>query len=104
MVATDVGDNSFIIGKTGRLLPPGDPEALTTVLEAMILLGSEGRRELGEWARQRVVENFSLENVVKEYESFCMNCVAAQLARSSTSQSRLIKLWVLPFCRCSALS
>jgi len=68
-IATDVGDSAFIIGNTGRIVPPRNPQALAAAWKELVELGIEGRQELGMQARQRVVENFTLTSVVKQYEN-----------------------------------
>ena len=67
-VVTDVGDSAWIIGDTGIVIKPRDEKALTKAWVALIELGSEGRARLGRSARQRVIEHFSINIVVKQYE------------------------------------
>ena len=67
-VVTDVGDSAWIVGDTGKVVPPRDPTALANALRELVDLGAAARRALGERARQRIVENFSLESVVRQYE------------------------------------
>ena len=67
-VVTDVGDSAWIIGDTGIVIKPRDEKALTKAWVALIELGSEGRARLGRSARQRVIEHFSIDIVVKQYE------------------------------------
>ncbi|MDB5904080.1 MAG: hypothetical protein JWM26_2958 [Betaproteobacteria bacterium] len=70
-VVTDVGDSAFVVGDTGLTVPPGDTRALAGAIEALV--GSDARRvELGARARQRVVERFSLDAVVRAYEDLYM--------------------------------
>ncbi|WP_224981790.1 glycosyltransferase [Geomonas agri] len=64
---TDVGDSAFLVGDTGRVVPPHDPNALALALDELILLGRDGRRELGGKARQRILDKFSLHSVIREY-------------------------------------
>ncbi len=68
-IATDVGDCAWIIGDTGVVVPPRDPDALTAGLERVIALGPVGRRRLGAAARARVIENFTLAQVARQYEA-----------------------------------
>ena len=75
-VVTDVGDSAWIIGDTGRVVPPRNPEALATAWKNLIALGREGRQVLGMCARQRVIENFSLGAVVKQYEDLYEKLIA----------------------------
>lgn len=67
-VATDVGDCGYIIADTGRIVPPKDPQALAAAWQSLIAVGVEGRKRLGEKARKRVIEYFSLLEIVKQYE------------------------------------
>ncbi len=67
-VVTDVGDSAWIVGDTGKVVPPRDPTALANALRELVDIGAAARRALGKRARQRIVENFSLESVVRQYE------------------------------------
>jgi glycosyltransferase involved in cell wall biosynthesis len=67
-VATDVGDSADIVGDTGRIVPPRQPEALARAIRELVELGREGREKLGKAARERVRERFELGNVVRKYE------------------------------------
>jgi glycosyltransferase involved in cell wall biosynthesis len=66
---TDVGDSGFLVGETGRVVPPRDPEALARAWEELCALGPEGRRRLGEAARARVEASFALPRVAGQYAS-----------------------------------
>lgn len=59
-VATDVGDIRVIVGKTGIVVPARDPDALSEGWSKLVALGPEGRRRLGERARQRIIDHYSL--------------------------------------------
>jgi glycosyltransferase involved in cell wall biosynthesis len=71
-VVTDVGDSATIVGETGRVVPPRDPKALG---EAIVEAYRERQNSASQWkarqsaARARIVENFSLEKMVKAYMS-----------------------------------
>ena len=67
-VTTDVGDSRVIVGDTGRTVAPGDPEALARAWEELLGLEPAARRLLGESARLRVQERYSLERIVGQYE------------------------------------
>ena len=67
-VVTDVGDSSIIVGDTGVVVPPKNPEKLAEGILKIINLEKDERLNLGNAARQRIVENFSLEKSVKQYE------------------------------------
>jgi len=68
-VVTDVGDAAMLVGNTGLVVPPRNPEALARAWRELIRLGPDGRAQLGEAARERVCENFLLAPVVAQYES-----------------------------------
>jgi glycosyltransferase involved in cell wall biosynthesis len=68
-VVTDVGDAARIVGDTGRVVPPKDAPALALAWRELIDLGPKGRRELGLRARVRVEERYSLDSVVRQYET-----------------------------------
>ncbi len=60
-VATDVGDTRHLIADTGLIVPPRDPQALANAWGR--LLDAAERRRLGDAARRRMVENFSLDRL-----------------------------------------
>ena len=67
-VATDVGDAAEIVGDTGRVVLPRDPQALAWAIKDLIDIGPDGRAEMGKRARQRVEEKYGLDKVVRKYE------------------------------------
>lgn len=66
-VATDVGDCRRIIGDTGRVVPPGDASALAEAWDDLLSLSQQALLALGEAARLRVAETFSLEEIAQRY-------------------------------------
>lgn len=68
-VVTDVGDSALIVGDTGYVVPPRDSKALAQTWIKLIEMGHEGRKKLGMAARERIMENFNLENIVDRYET-----------------------------------
>jgi glycosyltransferase involved in cell wall biosynthesis len=68
VVATRVGGNSELVeeDRSGWLFEPGDVMALTAILER-IARDSDLRGQLGQAARHRAVQNFSLEGMIKSY-------------------------------------
>jgi glycosyltransferase involved in cell wall biosynthesis len=79
-VVTDVGDAALLVGDTGKVVPPRNPEALANAWAELIDLGPDGRRRLGEAARQRINEHFNLDTIVQHYER-CYDELAAAAAR-----------------------
>lgn len=68
MVVTDVGDSALVVGDTGLVVPPRNPQALAKGCIELIEAGPEARRARGRAARERVREQFSLDRVVGAYE------------------------------------
>jgi glycosyltransferase involved in cell wall biosynthesis len=66
-VATDVGESKNIVADTGRIVPPGDLEALIQALGEMLALGTESRSDFGRRCRMRIQENYSLEKIAGWY-------------------------------------
>jgi glycosyltransferase involved in cell wall biosynthesis len=67
-VVTDVGDSSWIVGSTGRVVPPRNPEALGAAVRGVLALQPAERKQLGLAARQRMEREFSLGAVAHRYE------------------------------------
>jgi glycosyltransferase involved in cell wall biosynthesis len=67
-VVTDVGDSALIVGDTGRVVPPRDPDALAGGFVDLISIGKEGRKRLGDMARERIKREFSISKLVDRYE------------------------------------
>jgi len=68
-VATDVGDNAYIIGDTGYVVPVGDDQAMAEHWEKIVVLSAKQRAELGQQARQRCLDHFTLEQQVIQHEA-----------------------------------
>lgn len=67
-VATDVGDAAYIIGDTGVVVPPEQPEALARGIESALReVAARGRGRAGEAGRARVLEHFDLARMVQRY-------------------------------------
>jgi glycosyltransferase involved in cell wall biosynthesis len=60
-VVTEVGDSALIVGDTGRIVPRSDPDALAAALVDQVAALSAA---LSEQARARIVDNFSIDNMV----------------------------------------
>jgi glycosyltransferase involved in cell wall biosynthesis len=67
---TDVGDCAYIVGDTGRVVPPGDPEGLSNATASLLVLPVEERSRLGQEARARVRTHFEISHVVTQYQDF----------------------------------
>lgn len=75
-VVTDVGDAALIVGETGWIAPPNNPEALAESIDfALTSIQKLGRENLGKRVRARIKENFSTEQMVAGYMK-CWTTVA----------------------------
>lgn len=69
-VTTNVGDASFIVGETGWVVEPRNPEQVAQAIEAAML---EKQNNPEQWdkrkqdCRVRIVDNFSIDTMVKNY-------------------------------------
>jgi glycosyltransferase involved in cell wall biosynthesis len=67
-VVTDVGDSAWLVGDFGIVVQPCNHEALCEAGLKLLELGSAKRRSLGEKARKRIEDHFSIQMIVKKYE------------------------------------
>ncbi|MGL4882792.1 MAG: glycosyltransferase, partial [Waterburya sp.] len=80
-VSTDVGDSEAIVGDTGVVVSPKDSQALAEAWRKLILLGKDGRKNLGEKARKRIETYFDLDGAnsfVRKYESIYEKLLSSQ--------------------------
>ncbi|HYY56637.1 MAG TPA: glycosyltransferase [Pyrinomonadaceae bacterium] len=84
-VVTDVSDLPWVVGETGRVVPPRDPEALARAWADLIEMGTEGREALGAAARRRVIQYFPLESVVAQYEELYESVIARKGKRPKSN-------------------
>jgi sugar transferase (PEP-CTERM/EpsH1 system associated) len=79
VVATRVGGADEMVedGATGMLVPPGNPEALAAAIAALIG-DADLRRRLGRAARARAERDFSLEGMLRGYETLYVESLRAK--------------------------
>jgi glycosyltransferase involved in cell wall biosynthesis len=75
-VVTDVGDSAWMVGSTGRVVPPQAADAMAAAWQEAIELGSAARVALGVAARARTIEHFSLRVMVERYQSLYEHILA----------------------------
>jgi glycosyltransferase involved in cell wall biosynthesis len=71
-VATDVGDSASIIGETGQPIIPDDPEALAIGIESAMKGRDNEKRAI---LRQRIVQNFTLQMMVRTTETLLSDLI-----------------------------
>lgn len=59
-VVTDVGDSRRIVGDSGVVVPPGEPESLAAGVLDLLDLDQAEKQRLSSGARERVVQNFDV--------------------------------------------
>jgi glycosyltransferase involved in cell wall biosynthesis len=68
VIATRISGTVDVVdhGESGILIPPESPEALAVAME-LVINNPEVSSKLGENARQRILEKFSLDEVARRY-------------------------------------
>jgi glycosyltransferase involved in cell wall biosynthesis len=68
-VVTDVGDASILLGESGLIVAAQNVDDLTQGLLSMIKFSTEKRALLGDGARKRIHDKYSMDCIVSKYES-----------------------------------
>jgi glycosyltransferase involved in cell wall biosynthesis len=66
-IATDVGDIAKIVGKTGMVVTRSSPEEFSDAIRIMSSLTDDEKQQKGEQARQRIIDEYSIDRMVVEY-------------------------------------
>ncbi len=72
-VVTDAGDSARLVGDTGVVVPVKHPPALAAGWQKLIDMGVDSRRQLGEAARERIRQNNSLDQAVRQYQELYLS-------------------------------
>jgi len=74
-VVTDVGDAAQIVGETGTVVPPSDPETMASALIALTERLADERESLAQQTRSRIVVQFDHNRFVeRSAELLCSIC------------------------------
>ena len=87
-VVTDVGDSARIVADTGAVVPRRDPRALANAWHAMLKMHRTTRAQLGLAARQRVIDQYSLPQIVSRYESLFEELACGNRTQQRASSRR----------------
>jgi glycosyltransferase involved in cell wall biosynthesis len=79
-VVTDVGDSAFIVGETGLVVQPRQPQDLSRAIEEMLTWPHSGRVSRGRAARSRIQQKFDINRIVAQLESFYLDLAAQSAA------------------------
>ncbi len=82
-VVTAVSDLPDIVGTAGRVVPPRNAAALAAALEELVASGAERCGALGAMARSRIIEHYTLEAAVAQYEGVYESALAQARARAA---------------------
>ncbi|MGA9854001.1 MAG: GT4 family glycosyltransferase PelF [Gammaproteobacteria bacterium] len=66
-VVTDVGASAELVDDTGRIAPSGSPDALAAAVLDLLSIDSNQRAHLGASARQRILQFYNHDDIVKQY-------------------------------------
>jgi glycosyltransferase involved in cell wall biosynthesis len=79
-VVTDAGGNTEIVrdGETGYVVPPGDPAALCAAMQRMMNLSVEGRKTMGDAARQYCTQHYRTTSVVDRWRDLYAGCLPSE--------------------------
>jgi len=91
-VVTDVGDAAWMVSETGSVVPARDAVALANACDVLLQLGPQGRRKLGQAARRRVSDLFSLSSVVATYAELYDRAMTMTAANKETTRASYERL------------
>lgn len=63
-VATRVGDSEYVVGDTGEIVPPADPEAMCLAWERMLTRIARDGEHLGQHCRERILTCYTREHLL----------------------------------------
>jgi glycosyltransferase involved in cell wall biosynthesis len=67
-IVTDVGDSAYIVGSYGFVVPPQNSEKLAQAILDFNALSGEEKTKMGIQARERVMNEFEIKEVVRGFE------------------------------------
>ena len=82
-VATDVGDCAKIMGGIGKIVPPGDSDAIAGAVREILAGGKDALEVLGQSSRQRIVERFSLSRATEVFDKLYLDCELEEISEES---------------------
>ncbi len=77
-VTTDVGDAAAIVADPERVLSPKDQSAMVEVVDRMLQLDKQQRQKIGQAGRARILENYPIAKIVKQYEDLWIDLASSR--------------------------
>jgi glycosyltransferase involved in cell wall biosynthesis len=77
-VVSDVGDSSLIVGDTGIVVPPKDPEALKEGLKVMLNRLEREYLLIRENTRNRIISQFSCDTLIQKTSNILLDLIKSQ--------------------------
>jgi glycosyltransferase involved in cell wall biosynthesis len=77
VVATNVGGVRELIGAAGALVPPGNSDELAAAMLKVVRTSHDMRYSIGRAARQRIIEHFSIDARVNDWEALYNSLITA---------------------------
>lgn len=87
-IATDVGDSRRLIGATGIMVPPSQPQALAQAIETLAEMDAGRRRAMGQNARRRIQTEFPIDMMVQRYELLYRRVFSQRFSRTRLAAAR----------------
>lgn len=78
-VVTDVGDTAFVVGATAVVVPPENSQALANGLALLVRMSKAQRKDMGAFAKSRLIQEFSIDRTVKLTESAYAQAVSSSV-------------------------
>jgi glycosyltransferase involved in cell wall biosynthesis len=67
-VGTDVGDTADLIGKTGEVVPSGNPHLLAEAVVRILSRSRSAQKDLGKAARKQIQLNYEIGSIAERYQ------------------------------------
>jgi len=77
LVATSAGGTRELVAECGTIVPPQNPQALADAMLAAMHSTADARSALGRAARQRILESFSIDARVPEWETLYLSLTSS---------------------------
>ncbi len=94
-VVTDVGDAGVLLGDADLVVPPQDPEGLAQGLLTLVQSSPETRAALGNIARKRIKENYSIEGFKRQYEDLYQKVMGGTIEKNINTLGRIKVLHII---------